>query len=60
MSKRDTIKTRVPRNIDDLLKIKFPECSSQERWRRVWDFSALKADDWLGKPFLKKKHAKKK
>lgn len=60
MKTKNSIIERVPKDVAKQLKMKWPECSSTERWRRVFDFSAVKVDDWLGKPIKIKKGGKKK
>lgn len=59
MKTKNSIIERVPKDVAQCLKMKWPNCSSTERWRRVFDFSAVKVDDWLGKP-IKIKGGKKK
>ena len=55
MAKGSSTTDRVPKDIARILRARWPECDSAERWRRVWDFSAVKVDDWLGQPINKKK-----
>lgn len=45
-----TVLARVPRDVDNYLRMKMPNVESSARWGLVYDTSALKLDKWLGQP----------
>lgn len=57
MSKKGSVNCRVPKDIAKILERKLPQYESAVRWRLVWDTSAMKVDEFLGKPikFKRKK-----
>lgn len=60
MTKKKTVLTRVPREVDNILRMKMPNVESASRWGIVYDTSAIKLDHWLGKELQKNVKKKQK
>jgi len=60
MGEKKTILIRAPRDIMNELQKRLPKVDNAVRIRVLYNTSAFRLDDWLGKPFLGVKSVKKK
>ena len=56
---KKTVLARVPREIDNILRIKYPKYDSATRYRLLYDTSAHRLDNWLGQELNKNVKKKK-